>query len=319
MPSALQEFADANLHRVYPLDDAASGIDITSSFTLPTSLITDIFLCAPDIPSLDKTKFYIRNIIVRKFFIDILLGYDGVDEILGTFKNIDTTAPVHSTYDFVPSRIQSQDEFAPLFHMTGQIMIGEAAETLRFLGSWLFSYPSTQIIATRISLGVLNVQFIQINNRIFTGTIKLREGANVSLDVDTSTLPNGDLETVITISATLQQESELQLTNDADVLAALVAQFGTPILTVNGLFPDVSRNFTLLGEDCTTLTPIGNGLSISNPCATPCCDEDPNIASILENVSNLNLRYANLINFFNAQQASINDLQNKLLVLGSQI
>jgi hypothetical protein len=319
MSTALQEFADENLHRVYPLDDAASAVDVTGSFTLPTSLITDIFLCAPNIALVDKAKFYISNITIRKFFIDITLSYDGVDEPIGTFKNISTTADVHSTYDLVPSQVQSQDAFAPLFFMTGQIMIGEPNESLRFLGSWNFDYPNTQIIATRISKGNVNVQYIQINDRIFTGVVKLREGANISLEVEENTLVNGDIENVITINAQLTADSDLQLNNDADILAALIEQFGTPILTVNGLFPDVGRNFTFLGADCTIVSSVGNGLSIGNPCATPCCDEDSNIAQIQNNIANLNLRYANLIDFFNALQTSQADLQNKLLVLGSQV
>jgi hypothetical protein len=319
MPLTFQEFADEQLHRAYPLVDTADGVDKTETFTLPTSLITDIFLCAPNIAGLDKTKFYIKTVVIRKFFIDIILGYADVTEPLGTFKNIRTDAPLHTTYDFSPSKIQANNDFTPLFFMTGQIMIGDATEAVRSLGAYSFFPANTAITPIRISLGVLNVQYISINGRLFTGVVKLREGANVSLDVETNTLLNGDIETVITISASLNPDDQLQLSNDQDVLDALVDQYGVPIQTINGIYPDIDRNFTLLGGDCTTITPGLNNVTISNPCATPCCNAEESITAILESLSNLNQRYANLINFFNAQSAAINDLQNKLLVLGSEI
>ena len=42
MSQTLQEFLDANLHRVYPLEDSAAGIDVTGSFVLPSNFITNL-------------------------------------------------------------------------------------------------------------------------------------------------------------------------------------------------------------------------------------------------------------------------------------
>jgi len=218
--------------------------------------------------------------------------------------------------------LQTNNLFTPLYHMTGQITIGDPAPSLKLLGSWNFSpidsEHATYISPTRVAQGLLNVQYVSVNNRLFTGNVKFREGSNITIDVNTREV-DGVQETVLTINSTLNASSELQLSNDQDVLDALIAQFGAPLLTINGLLPAPgTRNFNFFGLDCTSIESADNGLVMSNPCASPCCDEDANIANIMASISNLNLRYSQLNAFFTAQAAAIQDQQNKLLVLGSE-
>jgi len=322
--AVLEEFLDLNLHRSYPLTDESAGQDNTGSFTIPTSLMSDIYLCVPNIPGIDVTKFFIENITIRRFFIDISLGYDdsSVTNPVGVFKNISTSAPMHSTYPLVPTEFQSGDAFTPIYHMTGQIIIGDTAESIRHLGSWSFSQTnptnSSFIVPTRVARGLLNVQYISINGRLFTGDVKLREGTNVSMEVETETI-NGTVETTVTISASLNASASTQLNNDQDVLDALVSLYGQPIQSINGMKPDAARNFNIFGLDCTTVSTETNRVTISNPCATPCCDEDTNVAALLDAISNLNLRYSQLINFFDGTASSVNNIQNKLLALASEV
>jgi len=325
MSTVLREFLDQNLDKIYPLTDESGARDNTNSFILPSSLITDIYLCAPNLPWVDKTQFYISNVLIRRYFIDVEISYDdaAVTRPLGTFKNINTEAPLQSTYDFIPSEFQSNDQYAPLYHMTGQIIIGDPAQSIQYLGSWSFSQAdaehSTKIVSTRVSLGLLNVQYISINGRLFTGNVRLREGSNLVMDVDTREV-DGVEETVITFSATLNAGNILQLANDSDVLDALIAQYGRPIKTVNGLDPDTDRNFTFLPQDCTTIGQGGDhSVVVSNPCSVPCCDEDTNIENILTSIANLNLRYSQLKSFYDATSGTLDSLQNKLLVLGSEV
>jgi len=325
MSTVYQEFLDQNLHRAYPLTDESGGLDNTGTFRIPTSLITDIYLCVPNLLLIDCRKFYVENILIRRYFIDITIGYNdsGVPRPLGTFKNISTQAAVQSSYAFTPSQYQSNDVWTPLYHMTGQIVIGDAAEAIRYLGSWTFNQSdaehSSLIVPTRIARGLLNVQYISINGRLFTGNVVLREGNNVKMQVDTR-LNHGLQETVITFSASLNAAGTLQLLNDDDIFDALVNRFGVPIQTINGLRPDAEHNFNVLGADCTTVDPSGaHGVVVANPCATPCCDEDQNIKNIMDSIANLNLRYAQLKAFFDASAAALNGLQNKILVLGSEV
>lgn len=321
MSQTLQEFLDANLHRVYPLEDSATGEDTTGEFVLPSNFITNLFLCAPDMPAIDVSKFYVQRLVVRSAFVDVYIGYDdaAVTEPLGVFKSIETDAPIHSNYSFTPSELQTDDDFTPLFHMTGQITIGTTESILELLGSWELDYAAGQIIAANVSKGLLNVQYISINGRLFTGNVKLVEGANVVMDVDQQVV-SGETVTYITISASLAADSDIQIVNDADMLLALQALYGgVPINSINGLLPDSLRNFTFTPADCTTITPKDNGLTFENPCARPCCDEDDNVQNILRDIANLNERYANLVASYNSTFTAIQDLQNKILTLGSTL
>jgi hypothetical protein len=283
-------------------------------------LISDIFLCAPNLPFVDKTAFFIENILIRRVFIDITIGYDdGSTAVpIGVFKNIRTDNPVHSTYNFTPFELQDQGDLTPLFHMTGQIIIGLTEDAVRYLGSWSFNLADAAITSTRVSQGLLNVQYVQVANRLFTGNVRLREGDNVQLNVSTEVI-DGETINIIEIAATLGPSADIQLTSDADVLNQLITQFGQPVLTINGLFPDEDRNFEFEAEDCTTIEAADHKITLGNPCARPCCDEDANITAILDSIANLNLRYAQLKSSYDAQSAAINNLQNKLLVLGAEI
>lgn len=320
------EFCDQMMHRVYPLTDNSGGLDTTGQFRLPTSLITDIYLCAPNTPGVSTDRFYISRVMIRRHNIDVEISFDSPDltSPLGVFQQIKTDAPLQACYLFTPySSSAPAGALAPLYYMTGQICIGDAQEALRSLGSWEFEPTApdnyTWITPTRIGLGVLSMQYIMINDRVYTGSVRLREGENIRLDTDTEEI-GGVTHTVITVNASLQAGSpDINLASDGDVITALTDLFGVPIQTVNGIRPDVARNFNIEGADCIDIGVLDFGIEISNPCATPCCDENDNVETLRQSAANLNLRYAQLHSFFEAVSRAINGTQQKLLVLGSEV
>jgi hypothetical protein len=316
MADIYTEFADQNLHRAYPLVDSADGMDLGNSFELPTELISDIYLCAPNLSIVDCSKFYIDYIIARRAFIEISIGYEGLSESLGVFRNISTGGvPLHSVYQFIPSEIQTNDDFAALYIMTGQITIGKPEVLLPHLGQWVFSPDATRITPTRISKGLRNVQYISVNNRIFSGNVQLREGSNLTMDVTEV----GDL-TIITFNANLLEDiGNVQLNSDADVLSALTNLYGVPVLTINGLFPDAARNFEVAGADCTLVDAVDAGIVITNPCADPCCDGDSELDALNQSIANLNQRYAQLKANTDAIASDVNVLQGRVQGLATEI
>ena len=318
MADVYQEFSDKNLHRSYPLTDDSYGQDVTDTFHIPESLITDIFLCVPNLSIVDTQKFYISNITIRRYFIDITIGYEDVVQPVGVFRGISTTASLHTKYDFTPSELQTNDDYTPLFFMTGQITIGSASDSLNMLGSWSFIASQARITPTRVSKGLINVQYISVNGRLLTGNVRFKAGANVTMQVFQQVI-SGETVNIIELGASLTAQEVLQLNSDADVYNQLLSDFGVPVQTINGLYPDSNRNFDFLGADCTSVNANDHGIVISNPCATPCCDEDTNVEAILQSISNLNLRYAQLKAYFDAQATIINSIQNKLLVLNAEL
>lgn len=317
MAEVYREFCDQNMHRAFPLSDASAGKDTSGTFYLPTDLITDIFLCVPNITGLDKTAFYISNISIRRYQLDITIGYDGVSDYIGSFRAISTTAALHTQYDYVPAETSLGNDYDALFHATGQITIGNAAEAAATPGSFSFDYANGAILGSRISAGLLNVQYFQVGDRLLTGTIKLKAGANVELNLVTDDTVDPPVHT-ITVSASLNAGADvLDLLNNADVVAALTALYGVPIQTINGIRPDSSMEFTLAAADCSKLTSLAHGISLANPCARPCGDEDANVNQLLEDVGALDLRYGQLRSYLDAQGAQLNDLMQKMIALGT--
>ena len=317
MSQVFKEFCDENMHRNFPLVDSASVTDTTGALTIPTNLMVDMFLCVPNTAELDLDGFYISRITVRQFFLDITVGHTDLSAAVGTFRNINTTAPLHESYDFVPTN-QVAGQLNPLYYSTGQITIGNAEDMARYPGVWLFSGVSeTQISSTRISEGLMNVQHIQADDRLFTGVVTLKEGTNITIDVETSgTAPDAD--TTLTISASILGEiGTLDLQSDTDVLNGLIARYGTPLKTINGIKPDSSMNFVLEGADCTKVDPVEHGLSISNPCARPCGEEDAAMVQALEDIGNLDLRYASIREFIESTARELNTMNQRLIALGA--
>jgi hypothetical protein len=309
-----EEFTDKNLHRSYPLLDSSSGNDTSGSFTLPTSLITDMYLCVPNIPEVDVNKFYVSYVIARRATIEIGISYDdaATPDILGSFKSVLVEAPLQQTYLFTPAGNEVVGPLTALSIMTGQITIGNPRETSTLLGNWRFDPLETYISPTRVSQGLINVQYFSVGDNLFTGVINLSGGPGVDLDVVTA----GD---TTTITVNVDTDSSTAILTDDDVITALTNDVGPPIRSVNGILADANRDFSVQGGDCTEVTGLSAGISIGNPCATPCCPEDENIASLKGSVESLNLKYADLIRFYELNRDLVNEIQNKLFSLGNTL
>jgi hypothetical protein len=196
--------------------------------------------------------------------------------------------------------------------MTGQITIGNPRETSTLLGNWRFDPLETYISPTRVSQGLINVQYFSVGDNLFTGVINLSGGPGVDLDVVTA----GD---TTTITVNVDTDSSTAILTDDDVITALTNDVGPPIRSVNGILADANRDFSVQGGDCTEVTGLSAGISIGNPCATPCCPEDENIASLKGSVESLNLKYADLIRFYELNRDLVNEIQNKLFSLGNTL
>ena len=57
-----------------------------------------------------------------------------------------------------------------------------------------------------------------------------------------------------------------------------------------------------------------HGISIVNPCASPCCDKTV-LETLMEDIQGLNARYARLNSYLTAATANVNTLQNELSIL----
>lgn len=313
MPDTLQEWLDQNQHRVFPLDDAMTAEDVSGSFQIPTSFMVDIFLNAP--PGSDTAKFYVKSLVVRRYSIDVEIGYDGAgDELtVGRFTKIPHDQAINSVYPFEPEDqpLSANRQFTL---MTGTLVVGSVQELLARPGQWVFQSSETAILATRVSIGLAAVTSMLVGSSIFTGNVALKEGSGIILTPSYDATRN---ETVVTVSADLAGLAEVAvpITNDASIMYNLVQRYGQPVTNINGVAPAVDGNFTLQPLDCTKIENYGSsGLSISNPCSLPCCDKSY-LDDVYTSISELNLRYARMEGYYQSLGRNINDLQSRMIAL----
>jgi hypothetical protein len=310
--TVLAEWLDRNQHRVFPLEDSMTGEDATGSFTIPMSFLADIFLCVA--PDTDITAYYIKSIIVRRYTIDVEIGYDGDDEALtvGWFTKITHDQAINSSYNFEPSD-QLVEDNKVFTIMSGVLIVGSVEAILTFPGQWSFTSDKTSLLSTRVTTGLAGVTSVMLGSDIYKGKIALKEGSGVRL---TPSYDADNNRTIITISADVGNltDVDIPLTNDASILANLTALYGTPIVNINGVPPDSDGNFTLQPIDCTTLTSIGTGLSIENPCSLPCCDKSV-LDDAYTSIAELNLRYARMEGYYQSIGRNVNELQSRMIAL----
>ena len=306
----LQEFLNENQHRNYPLTDASSARDNTDSMNLPQSLMADMVLNVPS--SSDMAKFFISNVVIRSLSLDITVSYEKPDLSIieiGIFSEIATSSEVHSVHAIsaLPQTLAADKEFQSV---TGSVTLGRTDEAVTIPGSWSFSLLTANLITSVIHAGLVGVRQITVGADTFSGNIVLREGTNVAIDSEYDAIND---QTIITVSAA-DTDTGLVLQNDTDVFNALVAEYGVPLTHINGVPPDNTGNFTLSGIDCTVLNSLSGGLSITNPCAQPCCDKSY-LDGAYDALSELNNRYARLVDFYTDVRANINAMQNNLAML----
>lgn len=302
--SPLNEWSDENSHRQFPLIDAALGKDTLGDFSIPQTFMVDMILAVP--PGSDITKFYIKSIIARRLWIDIEIGYDNGSALtVGWVRNIPQNAGRNTTF-YVDSVTQSANpEFEVL---TGAIVIGSAEAVTARPGAYSFTPANTYIHPSRVMEGLACVQSIQVGSDILTGNIILQEGDNVILEVDPVT-------NTITVNAVVNDdETGVVIGSDLDIINYIINNYGQPIISINGQTPGSGGGLNIVGGDCTVVQSVNGGVSISNPCAEPCCDKST-LIDVYGVLSQLNLRYAVLESYYQSIGLNINQMQARLVGL----
>lgn len=310
--TVLQEWLDSNQHRVFPLDDAMRGLDITGTFTLPTSFMVDMLLCVP--PGTDTTLYYVKAVVVRRFSVDVEIGYDGdgTELTIGKFAGIPHDKALNGTSALAASA-QASLALKPFELCTGVLVTGSMEELLKHPGAWSFQSSQSAILSARVTEGLAGVRSVAVGDEVYTGDIALREGSGVTL---TPSYDAATGRTIITVSADLGSLAGVAtpIVDDASILQNLTALYGRPVTTINGVPPDTAGNFLLQPLDCTTLAAVTGGLAIENPCSLPCCDKSV-LDDAYTSIAELNLRYARMEGYYQSIGRNINDLQSRMIAL----
>jgi len=303
MSSFLDEWRNNNAHRQFPLDDTVSG-DSTSptGFRIPQSLMVDLRMDVPH--DADPGEFFISRILVAGASVVVSISYPGVG-VVGSF----TLAPGGFGGEVQMGGSSVSD---PAWRgLSGVMASGFLDEALKFPGNWVFTEETARINPACIHNGPAGVRSLIVDGQALYGAVVLKAGDNISI---TRSWDAVNSRHVLTIAAT-RDTGGLTLQNDRDILDALAARYGHPVTAINGIPADSNGLFRLEGADCVGVESGINSVTITNPCATPCCDQEEYIGALYEALNDLNARYARLIEFEDALTESVNMMQNKLGVL----
>ena len=328
-PDQNLEWINGNMHRNYPIVDGAVPKAVSNEY-LPASFLVDIQLIVPYVAGLDSSKFFVASIVRQPSALQVTIGYmidlasgRGFDcavsgsiplntQFAGTSQPyevelaaitaVNPTSPDSSYTHGIPSGYEA------LRNIRGRIYIGSCVDMLS-IGELSFVYAASALVPQCIFIespttAVSSVRFLDGygTDRTFTDDITIRAGEGVIIDIDGQTV-------------TFRMDPAVVSAAAAEKLAEVA---GNAIKTINGQHPDGEGNFTIRGLDCTLLEtpPNSNSISISNPCAKPCCDsggtDTAEIQAALEGLEQaktwLNDYYTDLATKVNTMQARLSSL-----------
>ena len=208
---------------------------------------------------------------------------------------------------------QTVASLKPFEQMAGAVVIGSMVQALASPGYWEFDPAASPILAARINTGLAAVHTIQLGSSLYAGNIVFREGDNITI---TPSYDGGTLTTTLTFSAQLTPAVTLEapIVDNDTLIAAFRRRYGQPIITINSIAPTPAGDFLLTAADCTQVNSATNGVTIANPCSTPCCSK-AHLVSIYDSLSQLNQRYARMESYYEALSRNVNAMQALMVAL----
>ncbi len=309
MPLGLFNVENLNLNsqRRFPLADTADGIDTSGAFKLPKS-----FLVAMDLPvssgmDVEPARFFLRHVGVFATGFSIIVAYQPSDG-----------EPVNVATALIPRQAHTQYQeyalggIAPFLDTNGKVTVDRFDEMDEQPGGyWTFEFEQGRLdpMAVRPYLRTVS-GLVVVNNgqrsKILRGIVEIEAGTNTQLVPVIATGQNKRVRiNFIQGEGTVEQcicEGEAQPT--------------TPITRMNGVRPTTDGNYTIVGGECVSVTPITNGIRIENTCSQPCCS-CPELEQITRDLERLNQEAASVDNFKDDLGAGVSAMN--MIVLGAKL
>ena len=325
------EWLNGNMHRNYPLVDSMIA-ESTSGVPLPSSFLVDMQLIVPYVEGIDSARFFISSIVRSAASLQVTIGYmisdpeqsnarEGFDCAVSAAIPIDLvyTGTLDGSHVVKLSAITSEteeisgsytygipDAYAALRNIRGILYIGSCADMLS-IGALRFHYEHAAIMQTCVYVEdkAAAVQSLRIkdshgNEGVFTDDVTIKLASSLVATVQ---------DDVVTIA--LNPNSMAAIVDEA-----LESALGNAILTINGRGPNASGDFEISGEDCTMINRVEHGITISNPCAKPCCDQNgTDSAEIIQALTDLSNAKQVLNDYYTDLSTKVNSMQARLSAL----
>jgi hypothetical protein len=254
------EFLNHNSQRNYPLALSASRRDVTASLQIPNDFLVSADIAIHPTIGMETTNFFIRQLGVHSSGIQVVVAYDnnGVPIDVATAA-IPRTAELYSTH--LLSGVVGFES------VVGKLVVGKLdAIYNQPAGLFTFDISGSRFESNIVRPMLRGVASLRISNaagttsRDFYGVIELVAGTNIQL----SSAQSGEVSQIV-ISA-ISGEGTIESCVCEGEAASLPC-----IKTINGVSADAQGNVTLQGDNCITVSPVANGLKLTDSCCQPCC------------------------------------------------
>ena len=257
------EWLNSNTLRSYPLAEHASKKDITNTIVIPDSFIVEMNFSVPiaDVVLSGNVFLYKLSILGNAYLIEFACRYNDETHSIATVSIPVTGFTDYTRYDV----INNSDSILPETY--GAVVIGSLKDISALPGGVYEFSPDGGALdpdcIRPIIQGVSSITIEQGGQRSnkLRRSIVLRAGNNIRLS--TILNPSGGY--------TIQIDAIPDGTSFGSSNCECTQAEAPCIRTINNIAPDSQQNFTILGDDCLTVSPIANGVQLNDKCSKPCC------------------------------------------------
>jgi hypothetical protein len=301
------EWPNANSQRKYPLAEDATGVDESSSFTIPNDFLLDLVLPVRVDTDVEPDLFFIRNITSTGLGFSVTLAYNNGDAeppIVGTAL-ISRTQHVEGNSYAIPG-VNNYDD------TIGSVSIGLLDTILdQPAGSYDFDYAGGKLDQHTIRPNIRGVSSLRVVNN---GELSARVSGHVELVAGTH----------MRITPIFVEGQDPKIRFDmvngegliVDCSCDQDTEEGGCIRAINSVQANNYGELELIGNNCLSITTIENGLNLEDTCSSPCCG-CVELERITEDLSQFGNQVVTLQNFINRLETVSTQFSNT--VLGSRL
>ena len=256
------QWLNGNSVRSYPIVDWGTKRDITDSVQLPDSFLVALYFPVHAALAVEPDKFYVQSLGVYATGYTVTLGYDGGDsDSRPAVAVVNIAKDLHT--ENLSYAVSGRAEYAD---SVGQVVIGKLDEIEQLPpGFYSFLPEATTLEADCIRPLIRGISSIIVVNgsarseRLY-GDIELIAGTNFRISVQSG----GDGEQIVFSAISGEGLNETCVCEDAEAVSP-------PIRFINGIPPLADGNYRMVGDGCLDISPITNGISLTDRCSSPCC------------------------------------------------
>jgi len=301
----LREYYNENAHRYYPFVNANE---------VPTGLILDFCLISttnlPDnATSEDTSVTYISQLTTDGTQLRVYLAAstDDGDIDFGCIATTDVSTPIVA--GGVLGRRTNISYAANGYVFQGYIITGDLERLLPLMPASTLLNKTTGRLYTNCIMHMTHwLTGFQVGDETLTGLVELVAGPGISLSV------SGNTVTVSCIGATIPPDNAI-IINDDTLLSNLIAAYGQPITSINGVDITDGGDWTIAVKPDEGLVVVADNtthsISITNQFAQACCSSDQ-IQTLVDNIAQLNERVITVNNFLTQLETNVNILSTQL-------